>query len=266
MPLVATRTVVLMPVAIALNIALGSTVQQGLKLPIYLDSLGTVITGVLAGPLAGMATGALTDLIWAYVLPSPLGAPSAGPFAITAAVIGLLAGLWGRLGFFRSRPFVEPRALIAATAAAIAAALVVLYTFARAYPNPGGFPLSEVAFAVVVVVFVALMGWSLFVRRDAGAVLALAAGLVTGTVAAVVSAPIAAYVFGGVTGFGGDAVIAAFRYAGASLYQATLAQGLLSDPLDKMLTCLLAFLVLAALPRRLVARFPNGERLVQAAG
>ena len=47
--------------------------------------------------------------------------------------------------------------------------------------------------------------------------------------AAVVSAPIAAYVFGGVTGFGGDAVIAAFRAAGASLYQATLAQGLLAD-------------------------------------
>src|SRR5262245_11770368 len=96
MPLSATRTLVLMPVAIALNIVLGSTVQQVLKLPIYLDSLGTVITGVLAGPVAGLATGALTDLLWAYVLPPPLAAPTAGPFAVTAAVIGLLAGLWGR--------------------------------------------------------------------------------------------------------------------------------------------------------------------------
>src|SRR5256885_16451191 len=77
MPLTATRTLVLMPVAIALNIMLGSTVQQALKLPIYLDSLGTVITGVLAGPLAGLATGALTDLLWAYVLPPPAAAPTA---------------------------------------------------------------------------------------------------------------------------------------------------------------------------------------------
>jgi energy-coupling factor transport system substrate-specific component len=263
MPLSATRTLVLMPVAIALNIVLGSTVQQVLKLPIYLDSLGTIVTGVLAGPLAGLVTGALTDLIWAYVLPSPLAAPTAGPFAITAAVIGVMAGLWGRLGFFRSRRSPEPRVLVAAIGIALLVVLVVTYTFARAYTSPAALGLSEGVFLLVIAVYAALAGWALFARRDSGAVLALAAGLVTGLVAAVVSAPIAAYVFGGVTGFGGDAVIAAFRAAGDSLYQATLKQGLLSDPLDKMIEFLLAFLVLAALPRRLVARFPNGERVLE---
>ena len=152
---------------------------------------------------------------------------------------------------------------LAAVAAAAAVVLVVLYTFSRAYAGPHAFGLSELAFAIVVGVFAVLAAWALFARRDAGALLALAAGLVTGLVAAVVSAPIAAFVFGGVTGFGGDAVIAAFRLAGANLYQATLEQGLLSDPLDKMITCLLAFLVLTAMPRRVVARFPNGERLLQ---
>jgi energy-coupling factor transport system substrate-specific component len=263
MPLSATRTLVLIPVAIALNIVLGSTVQQALKLPIYLDSLGTILTGVLAGPLAGLVTGALTNLIWAYALPAPLAAPTAGPFAITAAVIGLLAGIWGRLGFFRSRRSVEPRALGAAIGIALAVALVVMYTFARAYSSLAALTLSEGVFLLVVAAYAALAGWALFARRDSGAVMALAAGLVTGLVAAVVSAPIAAYVFGGVTGFGGDAVIAAFRAAGDSLYQATLKQGLLSDPLDKMIEFLLAFLVLAALPRRLVARFPNGERILE---
>ncbi len=272
----ATRTLVLIPVAIALNIVLGSTVQQALRLPVYLDSVGTVITGVLAGPLAGLVTGALTNLIWAYALPAPLAAPTAGPFAITAALIGLLAGLWGRLGLFRSRPSPEPRVLVAATGAALVTAIVVFYTFTRAYASPSAFhditqfdtasfALSEAAFAVVIVVFVVLAGWALFVRRDWGAVLALAAGLVTGVAAAVVSTQIAVYVFGGMTGFGGDVVIAAFRAAGLGLYQATLAQGLLSDPMDKMITCLLAFLVLTALPRRLVARFPNGERLLHPA-
>jgi len=263
MPVSATRTLVLMPVAIALNIALGSTVQQALKLPIYLDSIGTVLTGVLAGPIAGLVTGALTDLLWAYVLPPPLAAPTAGPFAITAAVIGLLAGLWGWLGFFRSRRAAEPRALAAAFGVAAAALIVVGYTFSRAYAGPHALDLAELVFLVVVAGFAVLAAWALFARRDAGAVLALAAGLVTGLVAAVVSAPIAAYVFGGMTGFGGDVLIAAFRAGGDSLYEATLRQGLLSDPLDKMITCLVVFLVLAGMPRRVVVRFPNGERLVE---
>ncbi len=253
----------LMPVAIALNIALGSTVQQVLRLPIYLDSVGTVLTGVLAGPLAGLVTGVLTDLIWGYVLPPPLGTPTAGPFAVTAAVIGLLAGLWGRMGLFRSRPAADPRALLGALGVALAVVLVIAYTVSRAYAGQVTLlSLSGVAFAVVTAAFAALVAWALFARRDAGAVFALTAGLVTGLVAAVVSAPIAAYLFGGVTGSGGDVIIAAFRKAGADLYQATLEQGLLSDPLDKMLTCLVVFLVLAALPRRVVVRFPNGERLV----
>jgi energy-coupling factor transport system substrate-specific component len=263
MPLSATRTLVLISVSIALNIVLGSTVQSVLKLPIYLDSLGTIVTGVLAGPLAGLATGAFTDLIWAYVLPSPLAAPTAGPFAVTAAVIGVMAGLWGRFGVFRSRRSPEPRVLVAAIGMALAVALVVTYTFSRAYTSLASLTLSEGVFLGVIAVYVALAAWALFARRDSGAVLALGAGLVTGLVAAVVSAPIAAYVFGGVTGFGGDAVIAAFRAAGDGLYQATLKQGLLSDPLDKMIEFLLAFLVLAALPRRLVARFPNGERVLE---
>src|SRR2546430_38016 len=46
----ATRTLVLIPVAIALNIALGSTVQQALKLPTYPDSVGPAITGGRARP------------------------------------------------------------------------------------------------------------------------------------------------------------------------------------------------------------------------
>ena len=61
-----TRVITLMPVAIAINIVLGVVVQQYLKLPIYLDSIGTILVGVLAGPLAGAATGILSNLIWQY--------------------------------------------------------------------------------------------------------------------------------------------------------------------------------------------------------
>src|SRR5256885_8202441 len=88
-----TRVIVLMPIAIAINIVLGVTVQQYLKLPIYLDSIGTILVGVLAGPIPGALTGILSNLIWQYA--PVIGGGTIGPFAITAAVIGLLAGLWG---------------------------------------------------------------------------------------------------------------------------------------------------------------------------
>src|SRR5207237_7248125 len=97
-----TRVIALMPVAIAINIVLGYTVQSVLKLPIYLDSIGTILVGVLAGPIAGALTGVLSNLIWQYA--PVIGGGSIGPFAITAGVIGLLAGLWGYLGVDRPRP------------------------------------------------------------------------------------------------------------------------------------------------------------------
>ena len=59
-----TRVIALMPVAIAINIVLGYTVANILKLPIYLDSIGTILVGVLAGPIAGALTGILSNLIW----------------------------------------------------------------------------------------------------------------------------------------------------------------------------------------------------------
>ena len=265
-----TRVIVLMPVGIAINIVLGSTVQQALKLPIYLDSIGTILVGVLAGPLAGGLTGVLANLIWGYLLPAPIGTTTIGPFAITAGVIGLLAGFWGQLGVFRPRRGGRARVLAAAVAAVLVGALA-LYTYARAYASPDAFvnitgfgatdfDRSRIFFLAVMVLYVALVGTALYLRRDVGAVFAIGSGLVTGIVAAVVSAPIAAVVFGGVTGSGTDALVAAFRSGGDSIYQATLKQGLLSDPLDKMITSFVVFFIIGSLSRRFVARFPNGEK------
>jgi len=97
-----TATLTLMVVAIAINIAVGSLISF-LRLPIYLDSIGTVLVGALAGPWAGALTGLLANLIWS-ILPVPGGAgPTAAFFAPVAAVIGLMAGFWASRGVFRLR-------------------------------------------------------------------------------------------------------------------------------------------------------------------
>src|SRR6266508_5544386 len=66
-----TMTWVLIPVAIAINIAIGQIVVL-LKLPVYLDSIGTVRVGILCGPWAGALTGALANTIWGLFNPDSL--------------------------------------------------------------------------------------------------------------------------------------------------------------------------------------------------
>lgn len=184
-----TLTIVLIPVAIAINIAAGQAIRVA-GIPLYLDSIGTVIVGVLVGPWAGALTGFLANIVWT-ALPLPLGNGVAFAFAGVAAVIGALAGAFGKAGWVKEWP---------------KAAL---------------------------------------------------AGLITGLVAATISAPIAAYVFGGVTGAGTDVVVAAFRGAGLDALGANIAQGIASDPLDKIATYLVVLAVLRSLPERFKARFAN---------
>jgi energy-coupling factor transport system substrate-specific component len=193
-----TTTLVLMAVAIALNIAVGHTVQNILRLPIYLDSIGTVLVGVLAGPLAGLATGALANIIWGLIT----GTTSIIPFAITAAVIGFLAGIFGMRGWFA--PSRGPRTWIL------------------------------VAFA----------------------------GIITGVIAAIVSAPIAYFVFGGTTGGGTDVLVAIFRDMTDNIFLATQMQGLASDPVDKLATFVVAFVILVAVPVSVKTMFPQGEKTI----
>lgn len=88
-----TTTVALLPVAITINIVMGKIVYFS-GLPLQLDSIGTVLVGVLAGPAAGAATGALASIVVGMTI-----TPGALPYAVTAALIGFIAGTLARAGF-----------------------------------------------------------------------------------------------------------------------------------------------------------------------
>lgn len=268
-----TRTVVLIPVAIAINVILGQAVAAALKLPIYMDSIGTILVGALAGPIPGALTGFAANMIWTYVLPAPFHSDFAAPFALVAAVIGLLAGAFSRFGWLRPRP---DRSFPQLAAGGIVAVAVVAglawYAYVRFYGE--GLDLFGTAenvlftilqWVVVVLLVGAVVGFLglLFWRRDLTVAYVVVGGVVTGIMAALISAPISANLFSGVTGSGTDFLVAAFRSAGSSIQEATFQQGLLSDPVDKLVTFLVVYLILAAMANRTKARFPQGERLVE---
>jgi len=270
-----TRTIVLIPIAIAINIVLGQTVSSALKIPIYLDSIGTILVGVLAGPVPGLVTGLLANLIWTYVLPPPFHSDYAAPFAVVAAEIGFLSGVLGQLGWFRSRPNTPALQLaIGAVIVVVVLAVIGYYGFLPFYTN-GTFTFFGdtstvdpffvvVGYAIGIGIIAAILGLIalLFLRRDLGVAYVAIAGLIVGIISAIISAPISAYVFGGVTGSGTDVLVAAFQQAGADLSKAVLQQGLLSDPIDKTIEFFIAFVILQTLSRRFVARFPQGEAAV----
>jgi PAS domain S-box-containing protein len=165
-------------IGLVVNIAVGQVVRNVLRLPFYLDSIGTVLVGALAGPLAGAVTGALSNVAWGLLFNDP----GIIPYAITAACIGVSAGIAASLGAFKD-------------------------------------PLK-----------------------------AALSGLLTGVIAALVSAPISAHLLQGSTGGGVRAVQEVLQATGANLLQAVTLQGFMSDPLDKAVSFLAVWLILARLP------------------
>jgi hypothetical protein len=270
------RTLVLMPIAIAINIILGAAVANALKIPIYLDSIGTILVGALAGPIPGALTGFVANILWQYIIPPPFQGAVAAPFAIVAAIIGLMAGLFARARWLRPRPGSSGQSLLIGGAVAVGIVVLLgLYAYSRFYTetfeflNPDTDNLLFIILGwLVVAIFVGfILGFValLFLRRDLTVAYVTVAGVLTGVVAALISAPISANLFSGVTGSGTDFLVAAFRQAGSDINTATFQQGLLSDPVDKLVTFFVVYLILAAMARRTKARFPQGERLIEGA-
>jgi energy-coupling factor transport system substrate-specific component len=242
-----TRTLVLIPVAIAINIVVGQLIIL-LKLPIYMDSIGTVLVGALVGPWAGALTGALANIIWGLTL-----APLTLPFFYVAAVIGAMAGIAAKMGAFDRS---SPRWLSALIGGFFFFGLTLFVLSFTSYSRDGLIPnaadlISQYALVFVAVVIIGLAIGYFFMQRAGYAGLA---GLVTGAVAAIISAPTAAIVFGGVTGAGTDLLVAAFRASGANILASTMAQGAVSDPFDKMVSFLIVWLIIQSLPARFKAR------------
>ena len=184
-----TMTWVLIPVAIAINVVIGQIVVL-LKLPVYLDSIGTVLVGVLAGPWAGALTGTLSNLIWGLAID-----PNAFPWWPVAFFIGLVAGLTAKAGLFKS-------------------------------------------------------WWKVII-----------AGFLIAVTAAIVSTPIAVYLYGGITASGSSFITAYLLQTGKGVFESVFSTNFLVEPVDKITTSLLAFAIIQGLSRRFISRFPFPENV-----
>jgi len=180
---------------VAINVGLGSLANL-IKIPVYLDAIGTIACALLAGRLGFRG----------FLLAALVGAAS---FTISGLLV-TPAVLW----------FIPTQIAIAAFS----------FYVAR--------PLLSSALAEG-----ALQG------RGIAKIVGL--GIALGVVAGIVSAPIIAYVFGGITGSGPSLIVALLLRAGENVFNAVLASGLASEPIDKTIQLAAAVALVRATPGRI---------------
>jgi energy-coupling factor transport system substrate-specific component len=95
-PRFTTLTLVLIPVAIGINYV-GKTIAALLKLPLWLDSIGTVLSGMLAGPWIGAISGAVNNIIFGLTQD-----PVSFWYLITSIAIGLVVGYLAFSGWIKN--------------------------------------------------------------------------------------------------------------------------------------------------------------------
>ena len=88
---------VLIPACIGINY-LGKLFASVLKLPLWLDSIGTCIGAVLGGPVIGAICGAANNLIYGFTT----GDAITLIYALTRLCIGVAVGIMARLGQMKS--------------------------------------------------------------------------------------------------------------------------------------------------------------------
>lgn len=177
--------IVLIPACIGINY-LGKLFAAALKLPLWLDSIGTCIGGALGGPIIGGICGAANNLIYGLTT----GDNITLIYSLTSLGIGIGVGIMARLGMMKSLP----KAIITA--------------------------------------------------------------VVVGMIAVAISTPLNILFWGGTTGnVWGDALFAATQANGMSVAVGSFLDEVVVDVPDKILTLIVAFLILKGLPQKLTSLY-----------
>lgn len=91
-----TASLVLIPAAVGINY-IGKLFAGVLKLPLWLDAIGTVLASMLAGPIVGAICGATNNIIYGLTMD-----PISFIYALTSIAIGLSVGVMAYKGWIKS--------------------------------------------------------------------------------------------------------------------------------------------------------------------
>lgn len=130
-----TFKITIMSIAVVLNI-IGAFIAVALKLPIFIDTIGTFLSAFLFGPIGGILTGIVTSLINGLTFD-----PYSIYFIPVQVVIGLMAGICYKKNLFKGK-FLILGIIITTVMGSLMASLISAFVF-------GGITSSGTSFIVM---------------------------------------------------------------------------------------------------------------------
>lgn len=121
-----TTALVMIPILAGINLV-GGWLASTLKLPIFLDMIGTVLAAALAGPWVAAVVGLITNAFLALV-----ANPVYLPYALVSITVGLITGFMVKNGLFNNWGGVAITWFVNTLASVIVASVITIFVFGGA--------------------------------------------------------------------------------------------------------------------------------------
>ena len=113
---------VLIPVGVSINVV-GYQMSQILKLPVFIDQIGTILVSMITGPWVGMVTGLLGNVVNGMIYPTAFG------YAIVSMLVGFVSGFLSRWRCYSNVVGVVIGCALLNVVSSVSAAVVTVFMF-----------------------------------------------------------------------------------------------------------------------------------------
>lgn len=117
---------------------------------------------------------------------------------------------------------------------------------------------TNIPFAIVNIATGLIVGF-MAKKGNFGYKKAIITGIILAVVCPMIGTPISVYMFGGLSGSGADLLVGALLQAGQQIFTAAFIPRILSNIVDKPLSCLLVVLFISKMPKNFLAQFKSQE-------
>lgn len=114
--------ILVIPVAVAVNFV-GGQLASLLKLPMYLDTIGTIFASMLCGPWVGAVAGGMTNVVTGIANPVNFA------FIPVNVIVGLTTGYMARKNMFSTLPKIAISVVLMAVISTVVAAPIVVLVY-----------------------------------------------------------------------------------------------------------------------------------------